>query len=264
MATNSSNNPNPQIKPAYRRLSMSNALIRAAQSLTLPEKRLIALAVSQLTKDISKTEYLQSPLLTITAVEMSKVFSIDASDARRDLQAAANKLFDRVISFKDFSDASVRMRWVPSIAKYTNGKVQIRLFDDLLPHLLELREKFTTYKLAEVGSINSIYAWRLFELLKSWANAPYNPQIPLTDIYFQLETPNSYGSDFGQFRVKILEPALKSIINNTDLIVSYDLVKEGRKVVALSFFIRSKKAEKAKRDKYKSIQTSTRKIKNDN
>ena len=55
--------------------------------------------------------------------------------------------------------------------------------------------------------------------------------------------PKSY-SVYGNFKKKALEPSIKEINEKTDLQITYEEVKKGRKVESIKFYIKSKVRQK--------------------
>jgi plasmid replication initiation protein len=127
-----------------RWVTMSNALTRAGQGLTLAEKRIVACAVSKL--DSRGKQKLAEVIKTrITAAEYAETFQVDTDTAYNQLQAAADNLYSRSITFynpaykrhgKPIAASKVRMRWVGK-AEYQKGEgwVELSWWPDILPHL---------------------------------------------------------------------------------------------------------------------------------
>src|SRR5260363_362064 len=56
--------------------------------------------------------------------------------------------------------------------------VELNFTPEVAPHLLALRKQFTSHKLKHACAFDSIYAWRLYECLKSWQDTgKYTPDI---------------------------------------------------------------------------------------
>ena len=129
-----------------------------------------------------------------------------------------------------------------------SGKVRIRLDEDIKPYILELRknwerkgELFTQFALLYTLPMKSLYSIRLYELLKSWADATLSENEghwwPIDQLQALL------GSDYERyqdFRRKVIETALKEINKYSDLSVQYEPVKVGRIYKYINFYIRNK------------------------
>src|SRR5260364_377717 len=79
-------------------------------------------------------------------------------------------------------------------------------------------------------AFDSIYAWRLYECLKSWQDTgKYTPDIET--FHEAMEAPPSCRQNFKALRIRVIEPAVSAIIEKSDLLVQWKPVKAGRKVI---------------------------------
>lgn len=226
-----------------RHVSLSNQVARASQSLLLTEKRIVALALAHVdslpTKPLFDAQKNQGWKVRISAMDYADVFEVDSSTAYTQLHDAAKRLWQRYIRYtlpsrKGVKDVSVR--WVSS-ATYAEGEgwVELNFTPEIAPHILGLRSKFTTYKLKHAAGLDSLYAWRLYECLKSWQNTGlYAPDID--EFHQAMESPESCRKNFKDLRVRVIDPAVKSINQKTDITVQWEPVRAGgRKVTGLRF-----------------------------
>lgn len=128
--------------------------------------------------------------------------------------------------------------------EYRDGYVQARFSPLLKPYLLQLREKFTEYYLIEYLSLSSIYSQRLYEVLMSWSGIQNKPiKIDINELHNLLNTPESLRDNYKNFRIKVLDTALKQITTKTELRFTYRPIKKGGencktgKVYAIEFVI---------------------------
>lgn len=230
-------------KPSGERwVSMSNALTRAGHGLTLAEKRVVMCAVSKLDSacalhpgDVPKTR--------ITAAEYAEIAQCGSNAAYEGLQSAAKNLYKRQITFFEpaykrngqaLKPKRVDMRWVGR-ATYHEGEgwVELAWWPELLPHLLGLKQQFTSYKLQQATALRSVYSWRLMELLmrfRSTGRAEYD----IEDLKVSMDAPPSL-SDFAQIKRRIIEPAVKELIEKDGWQIQWTPVKRGRKVTSVRF-----------------------------
>lgn len=144
--------------------------------------------------------------------------------------------------------------------KYRKGTVEARFNKEMSGLLLQLRACFTQYNLMEYLTLPSIYSQKLFEILKSWANAP-EVILSVSDLHRLLDTPPSFRADFKAFRTRVLEKAQKDIQEKTSLRFQWEPVKAGRSVEAIRFLfapgrkaIAEKEAESLKDQKRRRLQ----------
>jgi plasmid replication initiation protein len=121
-----------------------------------------------------------------------------------------------------------------SSISYRKGVVEARFNQEMQPLLLDLRRCFTQYNLMEYLTLPSLYSQKLFEILKSWANAP-EVVLSVAELHRILDTPPSFRADFKAFRVRVLEKAYKDIQEKTTLHFEWEPVKAGRSVEAIRF-----------------------------
>lgn len=230
-------------RPAGERwITMSNALMRAGHGLTLAEKRIMASAASKLdSRKLLKPG--EVPRTQISAAEYAETFGVDMRTAYEALKDASKQLYQRSITFyepawkrngKPLPPTKVQMRWVGSV-KYQDGEgwVELAWWPDLLPHLTGLRKQFTSYQLQQASAMRSIYSWRLLELLKRFESNGW-AEYTIEDFTTSMDAPPSL-NDFGQIKRRIIEPAVKELIEKDGWLIQWQPIKAGRKVKAIRF-----------------------------
>ena len=230
---------------------MSNALTRAAHGLSLPEMRLVALAVSKMNSRASATvtdgygRTHPAPLVSeLHAREYAEAFGVSENDGYHVLEKAAISLMRKHVTFyieahqrgnKKIKDTIRRVNWVGhSDYIRREGKIIIYWYDKIVPHLLGLRQHFTIYRLAQIRRLKHKSALRLLPLLerfKSTGVAEYT----LEDFCMSIEAAPSFQKNFGMLRRRIIDPAVKELNDNSELSVSYETKKTGKKVTGLRF-----------------------------
>lgn len=113
-----------------------------------------------------------------------------------------------------------------------------RLDERLKPYLLQLKGRFTQYALENVLFYKSKYSIRLYELLASYSEYEI-AYVKVDDLRGLMGAPE-FCEDFRRFRDKILNPSVQEINELSDLTVSMDFVKEGRKITTILFNIKRK------------------------
>lgn len=225
-------------------VTMSNRLARSAQGLSLSEKRIVALALvredSKSTSRLAEASTERGWKTQIRAIDYAEAFNIDANTAYDQLKAAANRLFERQVTYEDKNSRGKprinKFRWV-SLAQYTvgDGLIELNFTPEIAPHLLGLRSHFTSYKLKHAASFESVYAWRLFEVLTSWRSTGlYTASIE--DFWEAMEAPPSCRKDFKSLRVRVIEPAVTAIQQHAGLKIEWLPIRSGaRRVTSLEF-----------------------------
>lgn len=231
-------------RPAGERwVTMNNALTRASHGLSLAEKRIVMAAVSKLdsTRPLSPGEV---PTTRITAGEFSELYGVGLDTAYDQLQDAAKHLYSRSITFfepaerrrgKLLEPTLTTMRWVGQV-HYQKGEGWVELYwwPKLLPNLIGLKKQFTSYQLQQATALRSAYSWKLLELLmrfKSSGHAEYM----IEDFTTSMGATNKQIADFGKIRTKIIEPAVKELVEKHGWEIQWRAIKAGRKVQGLRF-----------------------------
>ncbi len=219
-----------------RHVNMSNTLVRAAQGLTLTEKRVMASVVAKL--DSVRHWTPEKLKVCLTAMEYAETFDLALPTAYEELQSAANKLFHRYIRWIEDTrrgPKEIKMHWVAK-ATYHHGEgwIELVFHHEIAPHLFLLRKQFTSYKLAQASALRSLYSWRLLELIMQFKQ---EGQLHITteDFAQAMEAPRSCRTNFKDLRRRIIEPAVRELTEKDGLIITWEPEKAGRRVKALHF-----------------------------
>lgn len=142
-------------------------------------------------------------------------------------------------------------RWVNKVwCNKRSGKARIRLDDDLAKYLIGLSKQFTQYELINTLPMKSQYSFRIYELMKSYAFARQKIfELEYLKKKLMAETYDRYFD----FRRKVLDVAMDEINRYTDLEVSYEPLKQGKKITEIMFSIK-------KRDSYEKWKANNRGI----
>ncbi|CCD30123.1 Replication initiation protein RepB protein [Candidatus Glomeribacter gigasporarum BEG34] len=223
------------------RVNMSNTLARAAHGLNLSEKRIIAMGLVKTDQVPSKALFLaqnQGWKIKLSATEYAEEFGLTHDTAYNQLKSASEKLWNRYIRYivqTRRGPKEAKFRWISGVTyHHGEGWVELNFTPEVAPHLLALRKQFTSHKLKHACAFDSIYAWRLYECLKSWQDTgKYTPDIET--FHEAMEAPPSCRQNFKALRIRVIEPAVSAIIEKSDLLVQWKPVKAGRKVIGLEF-----------------------------
>ncbi|EFA9169053.1 replication initiation protein [Escherichia coli] len=218
---------------------MSNAISRAAQSLSLAEKRIIFAAIAQMGGKYAPVR--------ITAQEYANTFGMPLKQAYSQLKEASENFFNRYIRFKlnEVSEIEVdvwKIRWLGAY-KYNDGEANVLLHftPQVMPYLCELEDNFTKYQLSQACALRSVHSWRLLELFEQMNTNKENNgwlSISLEDFHHAMESPDSYKTTFGLLRKYMIEPAVKELTEKDHWMIDWKPIKKGRKVVRLEFWFR--------------------------
>jgi len=150
--------------PTYQVVT-ANDLIKGRQKMTLREAQLLFIAISQvLFEDKDLKTY------TTTVPELAAFMGIDENSLYRDLESICTSLLQRVVKIQIGGDnAKEKKKWEifqwVNKATYYDGKLTIRLSDDIKPYLVELEEHYAQPFLGSLMMFRSYYTIRLYQYL---------------------------------------------------------------------------------------------------
>jgi plasmid replication initiation protein len=233
-------------------ITKHNVVVRASYRLSLSEIRLVLMVIGQLNTD--KSIKSNETVFTITASEYSRLFDVALNHSYGEIEEAANSMYDRTISLDEHTET----RWIQTKSNYVKGEgyIKLRLSQDILPYIQELKSHFTAYYLDEIRNLKSVYSIRLFELFKSYLSVgEWN--ITVDEFKRMLDVSKEYRIDNVSSRV--IMPAIDVINENTSLDVSYKKIKRGRVITGFSFTIGEKinkplKAQAVQDDRSKALE----------
>lgn len=225
-----------------RYVSMSNALARGAQGLSLSQKRLIALALAK-TDSVSSRDLANSKggwQIRLLAHEYAEIYDVDADTAYTQLRTGARDLLRALwttvtLPTKGKGSVITQGQWL-SLAQYRKQEamVDIVFHPQIAPHLLGLRQHFLSYKLKQTAALRSVYAWRLFEYMESWKDkAEFT--VTIEDFIKTMEAPASCSANFKDLRRRVIEPAVAELRKKENYIIEWSAKKAGKRVAGLVF-----------------------------
>ncbi len=230
-----------------------NNFLDSKKNLTLQEYKLFMFLISKI--DYKKDSVLST--FRISASEFAKAIGLEFSNyIYRDLQNVTKKIMERVVTIHKKDNKQIIQTHLISSAHYYygNGYVDMKISDEIKPYLLKLHKEFTQYKLSQITTLTSIYAIRLYEMLKKYETIGKRTFF-IDDLKKKLNITDSEYKQFNDFKKRVLEIAKREINAKTDLKIDFNLIKTGRKFTAIQFVINAKNKEKiVKYDKNESIQ----------
>lgn len=218
-------------KPDHNSIvAKSNDLVTKLAKFDLPELRLIAYCLAHY--DSKKPE---NRTFTAKIVDLVKIFPMDEDSAYTVIYNAMLELNNKPLVFDKGNERHFWNWFSGFIYRRGKGEFEFRINPDIQPYLLELKDCFSIYRLADVYQFKSAYTWKLYENLNRWKKSG--------SWYVEIKVLKSYlGADkkysrFNSFRERILNPAIEEINEKSDLNVGYEKEIDRISVVALKFFI---------------------------
>ena len=224
--------------------TQSNALIRAnQQELNLAEKRIMLYLISLIRPEDEDFKYYR-----IYVDEFEKLLpNKETTNQIFNCMNAIDKMEGKKIKI-EIDDHITSTRLVLKSKYYVgHGYFDVLLDDELKPHLLDLKEHFTTIAIKQGLQLTSVNALRLYEILKSWQST--GKMIVKVDKLKEMMGLESKYKMFSQFKANCLKQIIAQINKFTDIKISMKERKRGRTVDQLTFSIKSQptREERVKR-----------------
>ncbi len=216
-----------------------NDFIEAKYNLTLTELKIIAKLSSMIKKDDDDFK-----VYKFTANELME--DLKLNNNYDDLKEAIRKLLTRLIIIRT-EQTVLATTFLSSAEYFKNTTIELSFDKKLKPYLLQLKNNFTMYQFENVIALSSVYAIRIYELCKQYQKIKERI-IEIEDLKEILEIKKKY-KKYNDFKKYVLEIAKREINEKTDINISFEEIKTGRKVSAIRFLISAKKEIKAIKNK---------------
>lgn len=230
-------------------VTKANALVESSYRLNISEQRVLALLTSQVQPDDEDFKPYR-----FKADNLQDLIESSNKDGHARLRELALGLAKKVLHIRRPRGGWLVTNWLSS-AEYFAGEGVVELCFDpkLKPYMLKLKERFTTYKLANVVKLRSRYSVRLFELLKQYEKLG-NRSFELAELRGMLGVGEAEYAKWKDFRVNVLDLAKQELPKKTDIGFSYTTRKRGRAVGFVDFKIWNTDSRAIPRKKLKALE----------
>jgi plasmid replication initiation protein len=211
-----------------------NALTNARYDYTELQLDLLFFIVSRLRKD-QQTSLYELPIKEL-ALLTGKQYHLPY------LRQATEGMGSRM--FEVETPERVKQLWMFQRVEYLKGQgiIEIKLTEDILPYLFDLKDNFTSYTLAAALRLNSKYAKRIYQLCSQWKDLGETKKYDLQDFKKMLNLLDDKGNEkmerISVLREKVLDIAVKQINEHTELHISYKLEKRVRTYKNIVFTVK--------------------------
>lgn len=229
-------NADPDHELEDNTVTKSHALSRAYYRFGLVEKRCMEALISKLNP--MRNDNLQD--IELRAVDYAKVYGVSEKHAYEHLTSAADALLNRVIVVNE-ANGKIRKMTLTAQALYEEkaGKVTVTFNPLIVPHLIGLREKFSSYPLKAAVDFSSSYTWRFYELLVSWAQKKEDTggvfagwlTVSVEELRQMLGVPDSYA--WVIFERQVLNVVTAELLKKANIQVKITRQKTSRKITHL-------------------------------
>ena len=221
---------------------MSNDLIKSKSNLSLNEIKILRLAIMQVIKE---DKDLQTYKVNIT--DLAELLNIDRHDIYREADKITTSLLQEIVYIGDGNPKHKwkKFQWCSS-CEYNAGVLTIKLHEDLKPYLLNLSELYTQYLLEDILYLKSVYSVRIYELIreemryqKVFSDKEANIYLSMETIRKATDTEDKY-EKYSMFKARVIEAAINEINEKLQYYITYEPVKESRRIVGFNINIKSK------------------------
>lgn len=229
------------------RKSNELSMAKLNQGLTLNQMQLLAFSI-YCTQQNGVTEFHKA--------DFEKKFGITqykTEDARKDSDKVTSVKFSQWNAEKDYFDFWNIFRGM----NYHKGIFNFTWAEEMIPHILELKEKYITTDLSIASKFKSGFSWTLYDYIKAHHGYWHKP-ISKSDLMklFGVESKTAYQNNTSLFRQYVLDIAIEEINNHTELEVRYNVEKEGRAIVGFDLiWSNGEKVTSATKKQIKEIQS---------
>jgi len=223
----------------HKTVRKANQLIQKSRfSLSLQQQKILLYLISQISpqdEDFKVYHFSIPDFCRVCGLTYSGTNYSDLKDAVKDI--ADKSLWVRLPSGCDSL-----LRWIEKARiDDKSGQIEVRLDNDMKPFLLQLRENYTQYEMIFTLHFKSKYTIRLYELIKS---VHYHEDLEYQKTYEVAELKRLLDAEiyteYRNFKQRVLTPCVAEINEYSDKTVTFDEVRQGRKVLAIEFNIKTK------------------------
>ncbi|HEY4551459.1 MAG TPA: replication initiation protein [Bacillus sp. (in: firmicutes)] len=198
------------------------SMAKLSHRLTLNQMQLLACAIFSTQKN-GATEFHKA--------DFEKKFNLGeyrSEDAKKD----SRKLFKLEFSIDDMESDEFDYFHVFQRIQYKEGLFTFKWSEDIVPHILELKEKYIMTDLPTTAKFKSSFSWKLYDYLKSHYGYWHKP-ISKEGLMrlFNVDDRKTYQTNTGKFKQAVLDVAITELNKYTELEVRYKEEKKGRTIV---------------------------------
>jgi plasmid replication initiation protein len=222
----------------------SNSLIEGFMNMTQNEYKFILYLISKIKKE-DKEFRKQS----ISVKEFAEILNVKSEWLYTYLKSFEESLVSRKIKILHKNGDRLYIPWFGYIRyKEFEGIIEVAFNYDLSPFLINIDIPYTKYFLANVKCLDSIYAIRIYELLKQYESLN-SRTVEINLLKQMLGIKDDEYKLYGDFKRRVILKAQEEINLKTDIYFEFQEIKQHRKkVTALQFIISSKSKEEHRKE----------------
>lgn len=216
-------NAKTQIISHENSIRKSNELSMAKlnQGLSLNQMQLLAFSIFS-TQQNGVTEF--------NKAEFEKKFKLtkyNTEDALKD----SDKVTSVKFSTADMENEDFKFWNIFMGMSYKKGHFKFEWNPRMIPHILNLKEKYITTDLNIASKFRSSFSWTLYDYIKAH-HGYWHKLVTKEDLMklFGVQDTKTYLENTGRFRKSVLDVAIAEINKHTELEIRYNVEKQGRAI----------------------------------
>ena len=189
-----------------------NTLIqRTVYMFTKQQQDMLAYILSEVRPhDPKDKEYLFNATDFIHVASKNDLSGYTYQHLQKDLKALADRSWWEYGETANGHKIKTLRRWIQGTSfDETDGKIKIKLSEDVLEYLIDVKSKYTTYQLENVLAFKSKYTTRLYELMKSYENmkqaghreAVFRISVEKLKVLLEIVIPEKVYNEKGDFQI---------------------------------------------------------------
>ncbi|GMM86955.1 replication initiation protein [Pseudoalteromonas sp. MTN2-4] len=221
-----------------RIVKKSNKIISARiKGYTSVQKKILNLAITELKEDTQEND-----VISFQASDVLKVIGLGKKN-----HAELRKATLGMIRGVEIPEPDGTIIQVPTFKKFTyhkGGKIDIQFGEDILPYLVRAKTEYTKYFFENIQKFKGDYSSDIYELCIQYKNTKQGYRdISIDELRHNLSIPDSKYKLFGHLKSRVLDPQILEINKKSDINVSLETIKTGRKITAVRFYFSFKNKE---------------------
>jgi len=222
------------------RKSNELSMAKLNQGLTLNQMQLLAYAIFSAQQN-GKTEFRKYEFQNKFGIKDYKT-----DDAYADGQRLSLLQF----SIQDLENDKFSFTNVFGSIKYDNGHFTFKWNEDMIPHILELKEKYVLTDLTITSNFRSGFSWILYDYLKAHYGY-WHKELSKESLMklFAVEDRKTYQKSTAQLKRSVFDVAIAELNKYTELEVWYTQEKVGNKITGFTLRWSASKREAGATDK---------------
>lgn len=208
--------------------SNSFSMAKLSQGLTLCQTQLLMYAIfaTQKKQDNIECEFKKS--------DFEKQFNLKqlrTNVADKDAQRLVSLSF----STQDLENEKFAYYTIFQYIKYDRGIFKFKWSDVMIPHILDLKERYIITDFEITSKFTSAFSWSLYDFIKAnYGKWFISLSKEATLRLFNVEEKKSYTNHTGIFKKNVLDIAIAELNKHTELSVSYEEKRQGRSIIGFT------------------------------